>query len=724
MDNPVNLLHREVQRWIWQQGWTELRPVQEMALEPVLRADSDLIISAATAAGKTEAAFLPAISRLATNRESGVGILYISPLKALINDQYRRLESLCRLMDLPLTPWHGDVSVSIKNRQKKNPSGIILITPESLEAMFLHRASWCHQAFSGLRYFIIDEFHSFLGTPRGYQLLSLMHRLEFLIQKYVPRIALSATLGNMVEVAKQLRPASGKPCQIINGGGKSGELKIQLRGYQSSAVYDSENQSVIGSIVVDLYRLLRGKSHLIFANSRNLTEEIAAGLSELCEQNFVPNEFFPHHGNLSREMREGLEKRFQDDKLPTSAVCTTTLELGIDIGSVDSIAQVTVPHSVAGLRQRLGRSGRRGEAAVLRLFIAEQGLNANSGLGERLRIEIFQCVAMINLLLQKWFEPPESESYQFSTLIQQTLSVIGQYGGVQAGQLWSLLCETGPFKKVQPELYARFLRELGNSNLISQSSDGQIIMGLKGENVVGHYSFYTAFKTPLEYRLEANGKILGTVPFYMGMEEGQMMIFGGRKWEIIEIDPERKLISLRSSTGGKAPVFGGSGLLVHDIIRKEMYKIYSAGLNNQEIPSYLDGRAAGFFREGLHCFSALHLAGQKALQIGSSVFLLPWCGDKIANTLMMILHRQELQAGNNCGIIEVHNCDLSELQQNISRILQKEPPRAEELAALVPETAVGKHDAFLSKELCDLDYGASFFDVSGAWSWLQDSVTV
>ena len=275
-----NRLQEGVQRWVWRQNWTALRDIQEQAIEPILNADCDVIISASTAAGKTEAAFLPACSRVAELSPDSFGILYISPLKALINDQYRRLQSLCEILDFPVTPWHGDVLRSVKDKQRKNPRGILLITPESLESLLLNQGSWCPHAFGGLSHIIIDEFHAFLDTERGCQLQSLIHRLEFLLQRTIPRIALSATLGEMQQVAHYLRPNGKIPCTIIESTTSRTDLKVQLRGYLDSASGDEEHLSAsFDAIADDLYKILRGKSHLVFANSRERTEQIVAALS-------------------------------------------------------------------------------------------------------------------------------------------------------------------------------------------------------------------------------------------------------------------------------------------------------------------------------------------------------------------------------------------------------------------------------------------------------------
>ena len=206
-----------VQKWIFKQGWPNLREIQSKAVKPILAGDRDVLISASTAAGKTEAFFLPACTMIA-DQENGFGILYISPLKALINDQYRRLEELSDMLEMQVTPWHGDSLQSKKKKAKKDPSGILLITPESLESLLIREAGWVKQAFSGLKYICIDEFHAFIGTERGQHLLSLLNRLEHLLDRYnnpIPRVALSATLGDLESVPLSLRPNKSLPCKII-----------------------------------------------------------------------------------------------------------------------------------------------------------------------------------------------------------------------------------------------------------------------------------------------------------------------------------------------------------------------------------------------------------------------------------------------------------------------------------------------------------------------------
>ncbi len=736
MDNDFQRLDPIVQKWVYQQGWDDLRDIQKKAIEPIMSGGSDIIISASTAAGKTEAAFLPACSIIAGETE-GFGILYISPLKALINDQYRRLESLCDMLDMKVTPWHGDSLQSKKQQAKRDPQGIILITPESLESLLIREADWVKTAFGSLKYIIIDEYHAFVGFERGYHLQSLMHRMENLLDRQqtpVPRIALSATLGDMDSVIRYLRPNRIIPCTLIKGTQGNSSLKMQVRGYVNRIVEegleDDEFESIPLSadqqIAKDLYEFLRGESHLVFANSRQRTEHFAVMLSELCKKNIVPNEFFPHHSSLSKELREDLESRLQKETLPTTAVCTMTLELGIDIGKVKSVSQVTAPHSVASLRQRLGRSGRRGDPAILRMFISENELNADTNIIDKLRIELLQSIAMIRLLLSdKWYEPADTELFHFSTLLHQILAVIAQWGGVRADQLWGLLCKLGPFNKVTIEHFKNLLSDMGEKRLISQLSSGELVLADKGEVLVDHYTFYAVFKTPEEYRIVVDGQTLGNLPIDSLVVPEQHIVFGGRRWKVTEIDVDKKVIYVISAKGGKPPKFGGNGMSVHDRVRQEMFKIclegeYRIGVGETRL-EFLDGTARDLFYEGLGFFRDLKLENKNIIKQGRHVYIIPWMGDKIVNTITILLIRAGYKAVCYAGIIEVENADLQETSETLVKISIKDAPSNSELAELVENKEFEKYDSLLPKNLLNEAYGAKAFDINGTINWMSSA---
>lgn len=717
--SPFFLLHTKVQSWIYKQGWKDLRPIQAEAVKPILSADTDVIIASPTASGKTEAAFLPVCSNIIEDPSQSIKVLYVAPLKALINDQYDRISGLCEQLDIKVSKWHGDVPQGRKQDLLKNPTGILLITPESLEAIFCNRGPEVARIFSDLTYVIIDELHSFIGLERGRQLQSLLHRVEQFIRIRIPRIGLSATLGDMQIAMDYIRPGNAYPSQIITSQ-KKDEIKLQLRGYKVKPVdihekpddvsdnSDKVEQGDTYELCSDLFRILRGSSNLIFANSRSQVEECADILRRMSEAEHLPNEFFPHHGSLSKELREEVEMRLKNKSMPLNAVCTTTLEMGIDIGSVTSIAQVGTPPSVASMRQRLGRSGRRGEAAVLRIFIQEDEITESKWPQERLREDLVQSIAMVELLLERWCEPPISERLHLSTLIQQVMSTITQLGGIKAYEAWALLCEHGPFRNVSQEMFGNLLRSLGENDLIAQMSDGTLILGVKGERIVNHYNFYTAFNTYDEYILMAEGKNIGKIPINYPLIEGIYIIFAGRRWKVVEIDQEGKVITLERAKGGHTPRFIGAGVEgLHDMVRQKMYEIYKSSY----MPQYLDPRAVALFQEARENFHRFDLALRWYVIYGKDVIVFLWSGSKLNNTFATLLNSKGVEVLQAGIAIVLSNIEEERFLDLVEEIIYDDEITEMELARMVKNKISEKYDYYLSEELLSAEYAARNLDI-------------
>ncbi|MCA9050573.1 MAG: DEAD/DEAH box helicase, partial [Planctomycetaceae bacterium] len=294
-----------VQKWVRERGWKELRAIQAESVTAILGSTRDLIISASTAGGKTEAAFLPLISQMTAQDavgSSGFGAVYIGPLKALINDQHERLEDICRHAEIAVVPWHGDVSASVRARAQKNPSGILLITPESLEALFVRKGSLIPTLFGNAEAVVIDELHTFLDSERGVQLRSLLTRLELAISHKVRRIGLSATLGSMELAKTYLRREDPENVQIIESSDGGAELRLQVRGY-SIGTSDEAESAANREISDHLFSHLRGSNNLVFAGSRGRVESFSDSLRRKCESERLPQEFYPHHANLSKDHR-------------------------------------------------------------------------------------------------------------------------------------------------------------------------------------------------------------------------------------------------------------------------------------------------------------------------------------------------------------------------------------------------------------------------------------
>jgi ATP-dependent Lhr-like helicase len=719
-------LHPKVQRWIWQQGWRELRDAQEAAVGPVLAGDTDVLISAATASGKTEAAFLPICSVLADAPAPGLGIqaVYLSPLKALINDQYGRLDELCELLDIPVHRWHGDVAGSRKQRALNSPGGILLITPESLEALFALSGTRLSRLFGKLRYVVIDELHSFIGTERGAQLQSLLHRLELAVRHHVPRIGLSATLGDLTDAAEYLRPRQSAQVRLIKSTADPQELRLQLRGYchadPARATRDPKGPGDSGAAIArHLFDHLRGTDNLVFANSRSGVEELTDRLTRRSEQARVPNEFVPHHGNLSKEIREHVESRLKDRSLPITAICTSTLEMGIDIGSVTSVAQIGPPHSVAALRQRLGRSGRRGEPAVLRIYVREPEIVTTTPPQDQLRAQLVQTIAVVDLLLDRWYEPPSAGGLHLSTLTQQILSLIAQHGGVTPLEAYRTLCRQGPFQHIGQETFGTLLRALGSADLLRQESDGLLLHGQKGEQLVNHYTFFTAFASPPEYRLVAEGRTLGTMSPSVPLLPGGLLIFAGRRWKIRKVDTEGKVIELTPSTGGRPPEFTGSGPDVHDRIRAHMRRVYQ----RTDMPIYLDSEAQRLLTEARDNFRRLGLAENAIVGWGNDTLLFPFRGDTIMSALALAIQQRGIDCEQTGLALCLGDTDPGQVADLLKSLATIPPPDPRALAALVPEKELDKYDEFLGADLLTTAYAERKLDVSAAWAALPELVS-
>ena len=227
--NVFDRLAPFIQDFIYQNKWEELHGNQVAACEVIFDSDDNLLLSSGTASGKTEAAFLPILTELYEHPSASVGVMYISPLKALINDQFKRLDLLLEGSNIPVTKWHGDASETGKSRLIKHPEGVIQITPESLESLLTNKRGACMSMFSDLRFVIIDEVHSFMRDVRGLQLLCVLERLKKLTGVNPRRVGLSATLGDVSLAKNWLNTGTGRSCAapLFDEGKKRVRLHIE-----------------------------------------------------------------------------------------------------------------------------------------------------------------------------------------------------------------------------------------------------------------------------------------------------------------------------------------------------------------------------------------------------------------------------------------------------------------------------------------------------------------
>ena len=677
----------------------------------------DVVIAAATAGGKTEAAFLPLFSRIHRTKAGGPGfdLLYVSPLRALINDQMRRLEDLCEAVDLPAHPWHGDVSAATKAKARKNPRGILLITPESLEALFVLRGLEIPRLFGKLDCIVIDELHALLDSERGVHVRSLLCRLESAAKRRIRRVGLSATLGDMALTRQYVRPEAPGTVAVLESRSEGAALRVLVRGYRAvrraerGQTDDPEPGDAAGMVSVDtaiaanLFGKLRGATNLIFAGSRQRVETFADLLRQSSERQRLPNEFFPHHANLSRGHRSFVEARLKAGS-PATAVCTSTLELGIDIGAIACVAHVGAPSSVASLRQRLGRSGRRGQPAVLRMYETERGIDDDTHPVDALRLRLVRSIAMVDLLLERWCERPRPDALHLSTLVHQVLSVIAERGGVRAPPLFALLCGRGPFRSVDKAVFGQLLRRMGDPAvaLIEQSPDGTLLLGPEGERIVEHYGFYAVFETPDEYRVTFDGRQLGTIPITVPLAPEMTIVFSGRRWRVVAVHDREKVVLVKPSAGGRPPSFaaGDYGVIDDRIVRR-----MRAVLERNGAPRYLDAEAVELLAEGRAAYHRLGLARRRIVELGERHHLIAtWDGTVRTMTLALALRSHGFHVGTSDGFLDVEDrMEGGRLPDVLRMLASAPPPDGADLAADAAGLETEKYHRYLSRDLLVLD---------------------
>lgn len=554
-----------IQEYIYHHNWTELRPIQIAASEVIFNTDAHLLVAAATAAGKTEAAFLPVLTLLYENPAQTIGVLYIGPIKALINDQFSRLNDLLKLADIPVYHWHGDVSQSRKNQLLKRPQGILQITPESLESLLINKHQEIIRLFGDLRFVIIDEIHAFMGSERGLQIICQLQRLASLTNNQPRRIGLSATLGDYKLAENWLSSGTEKPVitpQITAG---NRQIKLAVEHFYIQPDVDELEGTNYEHYI---FNLTKSRKCLIFANNRTQTESIIASLRQIANKQGFPDIYHVHHGSIAASLRQAAENAMREPNFPAVTAATLTLELGIDIGYLERVIQLESPLSVASFLQRLGRSGRRGESADMRFICAEEKALSEAEIPEQIPWQLLQCIAIIQLYLEeRWLEPVKSIKYPFSLLYHQTMSYLAGVGEVTPAHLAKQVLSLPPFAAITPADYQLLLRYLININHLQKTEQGKLILGLAGERVVKKFQFYAVFSEQQEYLVKQGSTEIGSI--HTPPTVGNQFALAGKSWEVVDVDFQKKVINVKPGEG-KATIYwrGGSGNIHPKILQR------------------------------------------------------------------------------------------------------------------------------------------------------------
>ena len=648
-----------IKEYIYSHGWSELRDIQLDAARVIFETRSNLLLSSSTASGKTEAAFFPIISEIVSTPSAldSVSVLYIAPLKSLINDQFSRLDELLDMTGITLTHWHGDVGASHKSKLLKNPSGILQITPESLESMLINRANDLPRIFGGLRYVVIDEIHALIGSDRGDQVICLLSRLSKMIGHSPRRVGLSATIGDLELAAAWLGAGSGRDTEAPIPPKQALKWRLGLEHFYiqnpneiqtpAPALSTAEQRDRGGYAALDpgyeyLYDCLIGKKAIVFSNSREETEYVTATMRQIAKKRADKDIFHIHHGNLSAAIREGAEETMKDDSVTAAVTCATvTLELGIDIGKLDRVAQVGSPTTVSAFLQRLGRSGRRGTPPEMFMLYREETPLPNAPLPQIIPWELLRGIAIIDLYsAERFIEPPRIKKMPLSLAFHQTLSIIASQGELAPKELADRVLSLSPLAPLGRDIYRALLVSMINDEYLELTEEKALIIGLKGERIINSFKFYAVFKDSEDYTVRCKSEEIGTITTPPPV--GDRFALAGRVWEVNEIDIPRRLIFVSAVDGKMEVSWPGEGGEIHTKLLLAMRDVL---LGDKEYPflgenarARLDNarRVAKNARIGEH--NLVFLGGQ-------SYCYFPWLGTLPFRTMRRFLQHHASELG-------------------------------------------------------------------------------
>lgn len=626
-----------LREFIYTEAWECLRPVQVESIGAVFDGQDDLLIVAGTAGGKTEAVFLPILSLVQSDPVGSVRVLYVGPLRALINDQFQRLESLCEKGGIPVHRWHGEVDGGHKSDLMENPGGVLQITPESIESLLINKTDKLRRLFGGLRFIVVDEVHAFLESDRGAQLRSQLERLSTYSALGRPRrIGLSATVGDFAVAKKWLNPSSPEHVQLINPPGVTVSTRFSHLHFPISGA------DLPPDLIDDLYALTRNRRALVFCNSRSDVEKLTLPLNRLCQRDKVDDRYLPHHGSVSKEIREEAEARMRDSDHPTSVVCTNTLELGIDIGRLDLVVQVDSTHSVASFVQRLGRSGRHvGEPRTIQVYTTEPKVGCGDPFYERLPFGLLKALAVADLFLEGWVEPPTEPVRPYNVLYHQLLSRLAEEHGVAPRRLVEFFVNAKVFPNIGTDDYAMLLRHLGTIDHVEQMPGDDLILGLAGERVVRSRDFYAVFQTPPEWDVRYNERNLGRIAPSPDVVPGTCLLLVGRVWEVKDVLPTRAQVLVIPAKEARNVMFSASGVPeMHPRIARRVHEI----LGRDDMPSYLSHPGQKALTEARRLSRETGLLQKSVYDSEDEWIVFPWTGTRAGRTLKFALQRIGLEA--------------------------------------------------------------------------------
>ncbi len=722
-----------IRDYIYRSGWRSLRAVQNAAADAIFGADQNVLLTASTASGKTEAAFFPILTLLEEDPPRSVGVLYIAPLKALINDQFGRLEELCAEEGIPVTCWHGDANRTRKRRLLRKPSGILQITPESLESLLINKHMEIPSLFGDLRFIVIDELHSLLRSDRGLQTFCLIERLCGLAGCDPRRIGLSATIGDPEAAGRFLSAGSGRGTVIPAFDGGREVWRLSMEHFFNSAPQADEGKPPLAGtppaepptdtapLAADpgvgyIFEHTRGKKCLVFTNSREECETVCQLLRQYCEANREPDRFLIHHGSLSASYRESAEEEMKDDDSLLSVCATATLELGIDVGRLERAFQIDAPFTVSGFLQRMGRTGRRGDPSEMWFVMREEHPEARAMLPDSIPWYLIQGIALVQLYIEERFvEPPRTGRLPYSLLYHQTMSVLASQGETAPGELAKKILSLSCFHGVSREDYRALLRHLIEIDHLSRTETGGLIVGLAGERVVNSYKFYAVFRENVEYTVRSGSEQLGTI--VKPPPVGDKIAIAGRVWVVEEVDHLRRAVFCQPVKGNIPAYFGDVAGDIHDRVLERMYRV----LGEEKSYPYLMPHAVYRLREARETFRRSLMSRRPLVCLGGKTWaLFPWTGSYSFLAMERFL---KLRCGQRLGLRGLQSSrpyymqfTMQAEEREFYEIVREEAEREfDPLELLYPNEVpvFEKYDEYVPAELVRKGFACGVLDVEG-----------
>ncbi|MEJ5922211.1 DEAD/DEAH box helicase [Bifidobacterium thermophilum] len=677
-----------IQDTIYEHGWQSLRGVQVAAGEAIFGTNQNVLLSASTASGKTEAAFYPILTLMAEDPPVSVGALYIAPLKALINDQFDRLNEVCAQGDIPVWHWHGDVSQSRKRKLMKHPSGILQITPESLEAMLLHRHAAIPALFGDLRFIVIDELHALMRGDRGGQTLCLIERLSRMAGVNPRRIGLSATIGDPKQAAQFLSAGTGKGTVVPNIGASGQTWRLSMEHFFNSGLqasqrglrmpafarnphavdgetrplleqaeatlagesqlesslespYERRNKRLTGTLAQSepasdtapqaadpgigyIFEHTRGRKCLVFCNSREEAEAVTTTLRQYCEVRHEADRFLIHHGNLSAPIRQSAEEEMKDENSCMTTVTTATLELGIDIGRLERAFQIDAPFTVSSFLQRMGRTGRRDQPQEMWFVMREDPPQSREMAPDIIPWKLIQGIALIQLYVERRWVEPPRLDGLPYSLLYH--------------QTMSTLASGG---EMTPAQLASQVLSLAVFKRVTQD-DYRILL----RHLIGIDHIETTERGGLIVGV-AGERITSNFKFYAVFQEneeysvrsesqeigtlvapppaGEKIAIAGHVWVVDEVDRKRHIVYCTMVKGKVPAYFGDVPGDINTVILERMRQVL---LEPPETTyPYLMRNAAARLQQARVDAAAMGLADQPLRHLGGNMWaLFPWLG--------------------------------------------------------------------------------------------------